>query len=274
MLIQMTDMHIRAPGVLTYRRIDTSAYLRRAVDKVLSLGLPIEGVVLTGDLTDFGRPEEYAHLRDLLNPLMERYPVHLVMGNHDERSAMKATFADIPSLQTESFVQYAAEVGSLRLVVLDTSVPGRHHGELCEQRLSWLDGALTDANGHPIVIALHHPPFDTCIGPMDRNGLLKGREELAEIVSKHPNVQRVICGHMHRSIQVGFGGTVAMSAPSVAHQLHFELGNAKQAAWALEAPAVLLHMLNDQGHMVTHTIHTEESDGPYPFWDENGDLID
>lgn len=274
MLIQMTDTHIRAPGVLTYRRIDTSIYLRQAVDKVLSLNLPIEGVVLTGDLTDFGRPEEYAHLRDLLNPLMERYPVHLVMGNHDERGALKAFFEGLASLQMEPYIQYATSVGRMRLVVLDTTVPGMHHGELCEQRLSWLSDALADANGTPTVIALHHPPFDTGIGPMDRNGLLKGRDALAEIVSKHANVQRVICGHMHRAIQVGFGGTVAMSAPSVAHQLHFELGNAKQAAWALEAPAVLLHMLNEHGQMVTHTIHTGESDGPHPFWDENGDLID
>lgn len=274
MLLQLSDLHIRAPGVLTYRRIDTSVYLRKAVDAVLKLNLPIEGIVLTGDLTDFGRPEEYAHLRTLLMPLMERYPLHLVMGNHDERTAMKAHFPDLPELQTPSFVQYTAQVGSIRLVVLDTTVPGEHYGNLCEARLTWLAQTLAQAPGQPTLIAMHHPPFDTGIGPMDRFGLLTGRDKLESLVMRHPQVQRVVCGHLHRSIQAVFGTTVAMTAPSVAHQLHFELGEVKQAAWTLEPPAVLLHVLNAQGKMVTHTIQIGTFDGPYPFWDANGQLID
>jgi Icc protein len=79
---------------------------------------------------------------------------------------------------------------------------------------SWLDDHAAQHRGEPIVIAMHHPPFQTLIGHMDRIGLLEGAEALAEIVAAHPNVERVICGHLHRTIYVALRGTVASTAPA------------------------------------------------------------
>jgi 3',5'-cyclic AMP phosphodiesterase CpdA len=192
-LAQLTDLHIREPGRLTYRRIDTAQYLERAVQSVLALPQQPHALVITGDLTDFGRPAEYAHLRSLLAPLGE-LPIYLLPGNHDDRDGLRAAFPEHAWLRSEGFIQYAVDIGDLRLIALDTVVPGHSEGALCEERLQWLELQLTASEGRPVVIAMHHPPFETLIGHMDKIGLLQGARALEDLVRRHPNVQRVICG--------------------------------------------------------------------------------
>jgi 3',5'-cyclic AMP phosphodiesterase CpdA len=172
-LAQLTDLHIREPGRLTYRRIDTAQYLERAVQSVLALPQQPHALVITGDLTDFGRPAEYAHLRSLLAPLGE-LPIYLLPGNHDDRDGLRAAFPEHAWLRSEGFIQYAVDIGDLRLIALDTVVPGHSEGALCEERLQWLELQLTASEGRPVVIAMHHPPFETLIGHMDKIGLLQG----------------------------------------------------------------------------------------------------
>jgi 3',5'-cyclic AMP phosphodiesterase CpdA len=188
-LAQLTDLHIREPGRLTYRRIDTAQYLERAVQSVLALPQQPHALVITGDLTDFGRPAEYAHLRSLLAPLGE-LPIYLLPGNHDDRDGLRAAFPEHAWLRSEGFIQYAVDIGDLRLIALDTVVPGHSEGALCEERLQWLELQLTASEGRPVVIAMHHPPFETLIGHMDKIGLLQGARALEDLVRRHPNVQR------------------------------------------------------------------------------------
>lgn len=273
-LLQLTDLHIRAPGRLTYRRIDTAQYLERAVHSVLRLPQRPHAMVITGDLTDFGRAEEYAHLRQLLAPLGE-LPIYLLAGNHDERQGLRQAFPEHHYLpQDGGFVQYAVDIAGLRLIALDTVVPGDSAGALCAQRLDWLEDQLVAARGRPVVIAMHHPPFQTLIGHMDKIGLREGAQELEALVRRHPHVERVVCGHLHRSIQVGFGGTVALTCPAPAHQVCLDLAPDAASAWTLEPPGFMLHALPPQGRLVSHTVASGSFDGPHPFWDAQGQLID
>lgn len=272
-LVQLTDLHIREPGRLTYRRIDTAQYLERCVHSVLALAQKPHAVVITGDLTDFGRASEYAHLRSLLAPL-DTLPLYLLPGNHDDRSALRRAFPGQAWLGQEGFIQYAVDIGGLRLIALDTVVPGHSEGALCEERLQWLERQLAASEGRPVVIAMHHPPFQTLIGHMDRIGLLQGAPELEALIARHPNVQRVICGHLHRSIQVAFGGTVAMTSPAPAHQVCLDLAPDAASAWTLEPPGFMVHALPPGGRLVSHAVPSGQFDGPYPFWDADGQLID
>ena len=91
-LVQLTDLHIREPGRLAYGRIDTAPYLERAVQSVLRLPQQPDAVVITGDLSDFGRAAEYEHLARLLAPLT--MPVYLMPGNHDDRDQLRRSFPD------------------------------------------------------------------------------------------------------------------------------------------------------------------------------------
>ena len=271
LLLQLSDLHIREPGRLAYGRLDTAPYLRRAVDTILRLPQQPQAVVLTGDLSDFGRAAEYAHLRVLLAPL--DMPLYLMPGNHDDRDQLRHSFPDHAYLGVSGFVQYSVAVGGMQLVALDTVVPGASHGSLCAERLQWLDNTLDAHRDRPVVIAMHHPPFETLIGHMDAIGLLHGAPELEALVARYPNVERIVCGHLHRSIQVRFGATLAMTAPSPAHQVCLDLAPDAASAWTLEPPGFVLHALSARGQLSSHLVASGQFDGPHPFHDA-GVLID
>ena len=271
-LVQITDLHIREPGRLAYGRIDTAPYLRRTVDSVLALRQKPDAVVITGDLSDFGREAEYAHLAGLLAPLGD-LPVYLLPGNHDERAQLRRSFARHAYLQGGGeFEQSSVRVGPLRLIALDTVEPGQSHGTLCAQRLAWLERELAACRDEPVVIAMHHPPFRTLIGHMDRIGLLEGAAQFEAIVARHANVERIICGHLHRAIDVRFGGTIASTCPAPGHQVALDLQPDAPSAWMLEPPAFRVHAWDGQ-RLVSHLAAAGIFEGPYPFH-ENGMLID
>lgn len=271
LLLQLSDLHIREPGRLAYGRLETAPYLRNAVDSILRLPQRPDAVVLTGDLTDFGRPDEYKHLSKLLAPL--NLPTFLLPGNHDDRDQMRQSFADHGYLGTHGFIQYSVPIGGLQLIALDTVNHGEAHGGLCSERLQWLADALEIHKDRPVVIAMHHPPFRTHIGHMDQIGLLKGSDQLESIVSRYTNVERIICGHIHRGIQVRFGGTVAMTAPSPAHQVCLNLAPDAASEWILEPPGFVLHALSESNILTSHTAVIGQFDGPHPFH-VDGKLID
>ena len=274
-LVQLTDLHIREPGRLAYRRVDTTQYFRAMVDSVLALKQRADAVVITGDLTDFGRPAEYASLAAQIAPLEAAgLPVYLMPGNHDDRTALRRSFPAHAYLGDGEFVQYAVDVGPLRLLALDTLVPMRSEGVLDAERLSWLDAQLAACTDRPVVVAMHHPPFETLIGHMDKMGLLAGARELEAIVARHRNVERIICGHLHRAIDVRFGGTIASTAPGPAHQVCLDLDPDAVSAWTLEPPAFRVHAWNPrEQRLVTHLAASGTFEGPYPFF-QNGVLID
>lgn len=213
-----------------------------------------------------------AHLRELLAPL-GALPLYLLPGNHDDRGQLRACFPEHAYLGQGGFVQYSVAVGALQLIALDTVVPGASEGGLCAQRLGWLERELHAQRERPVVIAMHHPPFRTLIGHMDAIGLLEGAEALEAIVARHPNVERVVCGHLHRAIQVRFGGTLAATVPSPAHQVCLDLAPDAESAWTLEPPGFALHALPQGGRLVSHLAASGRYEGPYPFHD-GGRLID
>jgi 3',5'-cyclic AMP phosphodiesterase CpdA len=270
-LAQVTDTHIRLPGRLAYGRVDTAAALARAVAALNVLHPQPDRVLLTGDLVDFGRADEYAHLKSILSLL--RAPYLLLPGNHDERGQLRAAFPEHEYLGTEGFIQYAMALGPLRLVALDTVIPMRGDGELCEWRLAWLDETLAAEPGMPTLVMMHHPPFATGIGHMDKIGLA-GSERFAEVIARHPQVERIICGHLHRPIQCRVANTVASTCPAPCHQVALDLRVDAPSAFVLEPPGYQLHHWIEGTGLVTHTAVLGDYEGPYPFYDKDGRLID
>jgi 3',5'-cyclic AMP phosphodiesterase CpdA len=274
LLAQISDLHIKRPGALAYRRVDTAAYLRRCVERLNTFVPRLDAVVVTGDLVDMGTVIEYETLKSLLAPLA--MPVYLLVGNHDERTALRQVFGDHPYLHTGgAFVHYAVDLGPLHLVALDSQTPQQSGGQLCEARLTWLEAQLAAARGKPVVLALHHPPFVSGIDHMDRQRLdAPSAQRLAAIVSRYPNVERVICGHVHRPIFTRFGGTVASAIPAPAHQVALDLRENAPSAFRLEPPAFAVHRYTAETGVVTHHAYVDEGEGPYPFYELDGTLID
>ncbi len=279
--LQLTDLHIKPPGRLAYRRVDTAAYLSRCVAHILAQPVRPDAIVLTGDLVDAGAPDEYAHLRALLAPLdaagIRMLPV---LGNHDGRDAAREAFADwlapipVEARDPHAF-QYWTDIGEVRLIVLDTLDTGHPGGRLGVPRLDWLQDALAAETARPVVIAMHHPPFATGIGHMDVQSLAAGDiPAFAQIVRAAGNVERILCGHLHRSIDVRFAGTVASTCPSPAHQVALDLDPEGEPGFVMEPPAYKVHAWVPGQGLVSHLAYVGAFDGPHPFFEPDGRLID
>jgi 3',5'-cyclic-AMP phosphodiesterase len=262
LVAQITDTHILAPGVLFKGMVDTAAALERAVSALNRLDPLPEIVVLTGDLAESGQPEEYAHLRSLLAPL--RMPVFTIPGNHDAREPMRIAFAGDGYLPRQGFLNYVVDDYPLRIIGLDTLIPGEGGGELCSDRLRWLEDMLARAPDRPSLIIMHHPPFVTGIARMDQAGL-SGIAPFAAVVQRYSQIERILCGHLHRAIESRFAGTVAGTAPSTAHQVALDLRPKARLSFTLEPPGYQLHFWREGVGLVTHTANFGEWAGPYPY---------
>jgi 3',5'-cyclic-AMP phosphodiesterase len=271
LLAQVTDMHIKAGGKLSYRVVDTEASLVRCIEHILKLPQRPHAMLFTGDLTDFGRPEEYDNLARILAPLP--MPFFLMAGNHDDPDAMRAQFPSHAYLrQRPGKLDYVIDDFAVRIVALDSTIPRQSAGELTPAQLEWLDETLGAAPAKPTIVALHHPPFWTGIGHMDRMPLLNP-EALEPVIARHAQVERLICGHLHRPIVKRFGGTIASTSPSPSHQVALDLDDDAKSLFVMEPPAFQLHLWREEAGLVSHTVAIGEFAGPYPFY-EGGKLID
>jgi 3',5'-cyclic AMP phosphodiesterase CpdA len=205
-------------------------------------------------------------------------PVYLMVGNHDDRAALREVF-DAHYLHEggtgSDFVQYAFDLHDMRIIALDSQKPKESAGTLCDARLGWLEQQLDAAEGRPVIVALHHPPFATGIGHMDDMALeAEAASKLEVLISRYPNVERVLCGHVHRPVHKRFGGTIASIAPSTAHQVVLDLHDDAPSAFVLEPGAFALHYWTAGVGLVSHHEYVEQFDGPYPFFDDDGELVD
>lgn len=248
-IAQISDLHVQPAGEKAYGIVDTNGYLKAAVEQLNRLKPQPDIVIATGDLVDDRTVAEYRMLKELLAPL--KAPLFLAMGNHDDRTAFREVFPSLPYMPAEGFVQYVLEDYPLRIIVLDTLVEGEGYGDIDAERLGWLAARLAENPTKPTVIFMHHPPFVTGLYGMDRLSC-QGSEALADLISQYPNVLRVACGHVHRSIQTIWAGTVSSVAPSVAHQVALELRD-QSPAFVMEPPAFHLHLWHKATGLVTHT---------------------
>src|SRR5258708_7634129 len=184
-IAQISDLHIKSLGVLAYGRVDTAQALERCVAALNEFRPRPDLVVISGDLADTPTAEEYEHLKRLLAPL--ELPFVGVPGNHDSRELMRAAFPQAYAFASGPLNQ-RVEIGGLDLVLLDSSVPGKPHGDLDAATLQWLDATLASSTDRPALLFLHHPPFQTGIWHMDRQNLLNAAD-LAPIGRRHPRLQ-------------------------------------------------------------------------------------
>ena len=205
-------------------------------------------VVHTGDIVQHGRPEEYAHVRAILAEL--EIPLYLIPGNRDDRGALRAAFGDHAYLPRDGgFLHYVIEDYPVRLVALDSIAAGERKGVYCARRLAWLEETLDRAPGKPTVLLIHHPPFD--IGDHYVGGYRRPQDadDLAAVVSRHPQVERLLCGHVHCAVDEHWGGTVATTMPSVAVDVRMRDGTAH----VNDSPMYLVHTMSRDAGLVSHT---------------------
>ena len=262
LLAQISDLHVMPPGELAYGRVDTARMLRDAVAHLNRLDPRPDAVLITGDLADHGESLAYEHLREILAGLQLRYFV--IPGNHDRMAQFRQAFADQPYLPKQGeFIQFVIDDLPLRIVAIDSVIPGRTRGTLCDERLAWLDRTLAQKPTTPTLVSMHHAPFRTGLAHFDAVGMDRV-DELERVIVKHPQVERILCGHVHRAIQIRFGGTIVSTCPSTAHQVALDFRPRGIDSFTLEPPGFQVHRWSD-GVLFTYTVNVGAFDGPYPF---------
>jgi 3',5'-cyclic AMP phosphodiesterase CpdA len=259
LIAQITDLHAVADGHLAMGAVNTNAALEAAVARLNALEPPPDLVVVTGDLVDDGSVAGSRAAARRLSALAA--PFVVLPGNHDDRAALRTAFPEHGYLPPgDGPLHYTIEDRPVRLVALDTTIPGDSAGALDEAALAWVDDTLSAAPERPTMLAMHHPPFPVGIDFMDRIGCAGG-DAFAAVVARHPQVLRVICGHVHRPISLGFAGTVASIAPSTAHQIPLALDRPGSPpvpdAWVRDPAGFMLfawtgrHLIGHQGYIGT-----------------------
>jgi len=216
LVVQLSDPHIGAD----WNGEDPVSGLRQVVDAVLALPNRPDAVLVSGDLSEHGSAHEYARVSEAVAAIGA--PVHVIAGNHDDRATLRAAFA-LPG-EAAGPIQWAADLGPLRLVGLDTTIPGRDGGALGAESLRWLDAELGRAPDQPTLLAMHHPPVATGVAPWDAIGLPPvDRAALARVLDDHAQVRRVVSGHLHQTLTAGIAGRTVLVVPStyVQGQLNF-----------------------------------------------------
>ena len=213
----VSDTHLLDGGRPLGGVADTVAALAQAAEQLARVGGALDAVVVTGDVADLGEPHAYRLAREALEPLTAATGARVVwvMGNHDERAAFRAEL--LREGPSESPVHHVVDVNGLRMIALDSSVPGYHHGELDAASLEWLDAALTEPAAHGTVLALHHAPIATPVALMDVLEL-RGQAELADVV-RGRDVRLILGGHLHYPTNGSFAGIPVSVAGATAYTI-------------------------------------------------------
>jgi len=264
LICQVTDLHVCPPGRLAYGAIDTNAMAERALAAIAALAPAPQAVLITGDLVEGGLDAEYALLLSLIRRHLT-VPVYVIPGNHDARDPLRRVLGSLPGLgDGRGFIQYVVEDLPVRLVMLDTLTPGHNYGELCAERLDFLERSLAAAPDRPTMIAMHHPPFRSGIGFMDRDAL-RDAPAFAEVLGRHRQVERIICGHVHRAVTACVAKVPALIAPSACHHMALALAPGAPGAFVLDPPAFAVHRWSEADGIVSHIAYVGPCPGPFPF---------
>lgn len=255
-LAHISDTHFLAGRSPLYGRIDTDANLVRALDALEASRIAVDALLFTGDIADRGEPDAYARVRALVEPAAARMGAEIVwvMGNHDDRGAFHTGLLDgvdgTPgTVERTAPIDRVIELGGLRVIALDTSVPGYHHGELAAEQLDWLRDQLSTSAPHGTLLALHHPPVPSPVAYMQVLELQR-QHELAEVI-RGSDIRAILGGHLHYSTHGLFAGIPVAVAAATCYTMDASAPDATLVGRDGGQSITLVHVYADQ---VVHSI--------------------
>ena len=221
-LIQLSDLHLVSPGKLTSKVLDTNAILEETINEILSkkdyFG-QIDGLVVTGDISDDGSMESYLSAYEKLSKL--NVPILVIPGNHDLRDPMRKVFHEnVQFSKNSSQFDWVFEFDETLIIGLDTLVEGENFGFLEEKSLDFLSHQLSNNSGSDLVLLIHHPPIKTGIYFMDQIGLTN-TSDLSECLKATDRPIKILCGHVHGVYHGLLGIHPVVSAPSICSAFEF-----------------------------------------------------
>jgi len=273
LIAQITDTHIKPNGGLAYGNVlDSASSLKNVIEHCNKFNPKIDLAIVTGDISDSGQIEEYEAFSKIIDLL--DMPWFLIPGNHDNNQNIFKFFHKHDYLpRHEKFCHYVIENLPFTLIGIDTTVPGKNYGELCSERLRWLDENLKIYSSKPTFLFMHHHPFISGIDGMD-NQNLKNADEFFKVLKSHPHVKHIACGHVHRATETVINGIGISIAPNGAHSVNLDLASEGPPMFIMEPPSIRIFKLNKTNkNVVSHLSFVGNFDGPYPFYSDTGELL-
>lgn len=260
-ILHLSDTHLLAGNPPLGGRYDTAENLRRALERVERMRLRPDAIVFTGDLTDLGEPAAYAALRAAVEPVAQRMgaPVVWVAGNHDERPALRQALLD--GEPTQEPVTGVWDLGGLRLIALDTTVPGWHHGELDDGQLRWLAELLATPAELGTLLAMHHPPLPSHL-PLFDILELRDQPRLAAVIAGS-DVRGILAGHLHYSTSGTFAGVPVNVAAATCYTMDLALPADEVNGMDAGQSFHLVHVYDDT---ITHSVVPVAAAEPADFF--------
>lgn len=250
-LLHLSDTHLRAAGSRLFDLVDASQRLQRALAVIEASGVVPDGIVFTGDLVDLGEGDAYAELRAIVEPFAARLGTRVfwVMGNHDDRAAFRSRLLGERSVDPARPIDRVDELDGLRLVTLDSTVPGFHHGELRDEQLTWLRDVLATPAPLGTILAMHHPPVPSVL-PLAATVELRDQARLADVL-RGTDVRAIIAGHLHYSTFATFVGIPVSVASSTcyAQDLTVPVGGTRP-----QDGAQAFNLVHVYDHTIVHSV--------------------
>jgi len=249
-IVHLSDTHFLSDGAPLYGSVATEKNLQRALAQLERSGLRPEALVFTGDLADLGEPDAYRRLRELVEPAADRLGAKViwVMGNHDERLQYSKSLFDTEG--SDAPQDRAYDLDGLRVISLDTTVPGYHHGAITDAQLDWLAEELATPAPHGTFVALHHPPIPLPLMWAMELLELHGQERLATVI-RGSDVRGILGGHLHFSTHSLFAGIPVSVAAATCYTM--DLMDAGQLIAGVDA-AQAFNVVSVYEDRVVHTI--------------------
>lgn len=217
-IAHLSDTHLLDGGAPLGGRADTVSNLHRAAEQLSRMTGGLDAILVTGDVADLGEEDAYRRVRAVLDPVADITGARIVwvMGNHDEREPFRRVLLG-DDRGDDGPVNQVIDLDGLRIVTVDSSVPGYHHGILEAETLDWLDAVLAEPAPNGTIVALHHAPIATPLALMDVLELRR-QDEFAEVV-RDRDVRAILGGHLHYPTQGTFAGIPVSVAGSLAYTM-------------------------------------------------------
>jgi 3',5'-cyclic AMP phosphodiesterase CpdA len=248
-IAHISDTHLLGGKRKLFSAIDVEQNLERILERLRSGDQTIDAMVFTGDIADIAEPEAYRWIRRRVEPVAEELGAELVwvMGNHDERPSFARELFDVESDDPQDRVY---NVNGLRIIALDTTVPGYHHGAITDAQLDWLSAELGTPAKHGTVLAMHHPPLEAH-NPLVRLIQLDERDRLAAVI-EGTDVRTILAGHLHYSTFGQFAGVSVGVASATCYTV--DMGADKTFLLSAVDGAQSINLVHVYGHDVVHSI--------------------
>jgi 3',5'-cyclic AMP phosphodiesterase CpdA len=255
-IIHLSDPHFSSVKPNRFG-LDTNYRLKMALNSVQKNHSDASFIAITGDLANSGKEKAYRELKKIINNFP--IPIHLILGNHDNKKSFNNVF---PLCKDDKFVQYVKEYNNNVCIFLDTVIKDEEFGTICEERINWIQKQLKKKERKNIYLFMHHFPLDSKLPWMEKNAYFKDKKKFWDLILQYPNIKHIFTGHLHRLINANYKGIGISVTRSTNFQVAYTPNSNEDYLTTREKPTYSVVTIED-GDILIHNHEFLDEDKVY-----------